>query len=87
MKRLSLLVLILLAGPALAAPEIKRARVDKLREGDPKNKDSVKELATTEGEFRQQMIDEGFANSTSINRLADRFSDETLEKLEEKKTT
>ena len=68
-----------------AAPEIKRVRVDKLREGDPKNKDSVKELATTEGEFRQQMIDEGFANSTSINRLADRFSDETLEKLEEKK--
>jgi len=60
-------------------------RTDALIGPDEKPGESlVRDLAEKEGEYREDLAKEGLP-AKSINRLADKFSDETLEKLEENK--
>lgn len=59
----------------------KRERVDRLTETDNSYEDSVYDLAEVEHAFREDLKNEGIAGKT-VDRLADKFSDETLRRME-----
>lgn len=62
----------------------KRGRVDKLKKRDNHYEDSVYDLAKAEDEFRKDLAAEGIGGKTA-DKLADKFSDETLGKIEANK--
>lgn len=65
-------------------PEEKRNRVNKLKAKDNSYEDTVYDLAKTEDEFRKDLATEG-VNRESIDKLSNKFSDETLSKMEANK--
>ncbi|HNV96936.1 MAG TPA: GGDEF domain-containing protein [bacterium] len=61
-------------------------RVDKLRDNyNNPHEDPIKKLAEKENEFRDELSKEQI-DPKSINKIADRFSNETLEKMEAEQT-
>jgi diguanylate cyclase (GGDEF)-like protein len=62
----------------------KRERMDKLKERDNRYEDSIYDLAKAEDEFRKDLAVEGISGKAA-DKLADKFSDETLGKIEANK--
>ena len=61
-----------------------RERVDKLAEGDMAHEDSVRDVASKEDKFRENLKKEAL-DQGAVAKLADIYSDEVLEKFEARK--
>ncbi|OQC55212.1 MAG: Diguanylate cyclase DosC [Parcubacteria group bacterium ADurb.Bin016] len=71
--------------PNFEMPNNIMERMDKLQEADGKYEDSIHDLAQHENEFRDKLASYGINDKTAIDKAADLFSTETLEKMEAEK--